>query len=514
MMWIFQSAPNCCLSATSHRMDLFIDLFTSYRPQRLAQVVEKYFGGNPSVSQGSNGSVTSSTLQPDQLADFYGQLQGFLREESHAAQSLFGQQAVSSLMCLLLEKIMLPLAGPMRARYSPTAYPIVEKFTSRIAPLLVGSGEADLLRSLRACYSTFLDKRDVLIDYESHALQGDLETILDEVHFDTRPVSSTAGGLSILSGDEVTAGEGPDLQLFDSDDISAVFESYAASLCKAVDKTYRSFAESILRSVGFMGGLPARQYVRFLSPVLSQHIKTLLLRVDLLRVAGSMPLQNPADVSYSHSTEEQQAEAARIAKEFRMSDMGISKGKVLLQCALRVFLSAGALCRHFTSLEQLAAEQLDIVYQNLFTEGSSVSLVVRMLASGNADTAVTSVGGAVAAAILKEDATAESELRAFLTAVSRRTTSSVAQGVLSSSLVPLGKFKQAAERFLFDLATHAPQAHLQELHSDELWVAEGEVSEDQQEQMLPQQAFTQVTWTTPTANEWTCNAHLSPLFCC
>lgn len=479
----------------SNRTDLFLDIYTSYRPNKLAKVVEKYFG--PSASQGS--------LLPDQIADFYGQVHGFLVEEAQAVGGLFGKDAVPSMLCTLQEKIMYPLLEPMKARYTAADYAVVEEFSRRVAPLLAGASDEDLVRTFRVTYGSFLSNSDILIGSEDSLLQNGLKEVLSRVCFDTRSASAS-GGFSVLD-DDITGGE-VDLSMFDSDDISLVFEKYGEALGVAIDDTKICFAESIMRSVGFMGGLRARKYVRFLSPVMSQHMKCLLMRIDELRVGGSMPsyesgvagasVRKPegGDDAPGGQSEEQYAAAARIAKEFRMAEMGLSKGRTLLPCALRVFQAAGAMCRHFTALELLATEHLDKAYENLFADsrgslGQVVNQAMTDRVSGKEDSSV-SIGGALAAALLTEDAHAQAELRAFLTALTRRTATSVTQSVFASSVGILSKFKHSAEQFLFDLTVFGPEMHLRDLHQDVQWTAEGEVSADQEDGLLPQQAFTQV----------------------
>jgi hypothetical protein len=473
---------------------LFLDIYTSYRPNKLAKVVEKYFGS--SAGQGS--------LSPVQIADFYGQVHGFLSEEAQAVAGLFGKDAAPGLLCTLQDKIMHPLLEPMKARYTAADYAVVEEFSRRVAPLLVGAAEEDLVRTFRVTYGSFLSSSDILIGSEGSLLQKDLKQALAGVRFDTRVAPSA--GFSVLD-DDSSCGE-VDLSMFDSDDISAVFEKYGESLGMAIDNTKVCIAESIMRSVGFMGGLRARKYVRFLSPVMSQHMKSLLLCIEELRVAGSMPSCDGGESTTASSSggaavdasgrasEDQYATASRLAKELRMGEIGLSKGKTLLPCALRVFRSAGAMCRHFTALELLATDQLGKAYENLFAENrAGLGQVVRQVGfdrSAGRDDVSVSIGGALAAAVLTEDGHAQAELRAFLTALTRRTSTSVTQSVFSSSLGTLAKFKQSAEKFLFDLTILVPEVYLRDLHGDEQWVAEGRVSPDQEDSMLPQQAFTQV----------------------
>jgi len=248
--------------------------------------------------------------------------------------------------------------------------------------------------------------------------------------------------------------------------------------------------------------------------LLSQHLKTFTTKIEELRSAACLGDNQNERVANSQSpgfhngeTESTSANTNGSMKLYGLAELGTSKGRVLLPSALQVFRAASVMNHEFLMLERVASEQLENVYSQLFNE-YSLKDVVKMIASkstsevrGSGKTAAfnttkesdISIGSALAAISLRQDAEAESELKAFLLASTRLTVSSVTQSVFSASLSALIKFKITAELYLFDLSTYAVAAYLKDLHQDQTWessVDEGdEVIEDD---LLPQQAFTQV----------------------
>jgi hypothetical protein len=497
----------------------FIDIYTTCRPQKLESTC--------------NDCFKSTTTTATQIPEFYGHIYGFLAEESETIAFLFGEDEVSNLLCILLENIMTPLQSSMVRRYNAADYATVEEFSKRIAPLLVNASEENLLKGLSSVYACFLQNLNMLLNTEGKWIRVALQDSVAMVQLGKTHESAISNSLSDTGMDFED-----DEDVMDAEDVSLLFESFGKSLATSVESSCEAVLTSLERSLSFLGGLRARRFLRFLVPLMSQHLKSFTGKIEELRAAAGFVSgrggSSGTDQSLSSSSSAAAAAPSTLSRDLKrygIEDLGTSKGRVLLPSALQVFRAASAMDHQFLVLERAASEQLEKVYNQLFNE-YSLKEIVGMIASNSSNnpknnskmsfTSATkdirvSIGSALSALTLRQDKEVESELKAFLTASTRLTVSSVTQSVFSASLNSLIKLKTTAEEYLFDLATYAPEAYFKELHLDQAWGAtqqaddsdassdadENDVDEDN---LLPQHAFTQVLLI--VVNVWTRCVHI------
>ena len=482
-----------------HRSQDFIEIYTTYRPQKLENICNDCF----------KSTVTTST----QIPVFYGHIYGFLAEESKNIAFLYGEDEVSNLLCILLEKIMTPLQSAMVQRYKASDYSTVEEFSKRIAPLLENANDDYLFKGLSSVYACFLQNLNMLLNTEGKWIRVALEESVSSLQLGKSRTTKVAvsnnlsdTGMDFEEDDEV----------LDSDDVTSLFESYGSSLVTSVDVSCESVQTSLVRSLSFLGGVRARRFLRFLVPLVSQHLKTLTGKIEELRAAAELSGAGRRAVETSASSVASSAIRGDLQR-YGIEDLGTTKGRVLLPSALQVFKAASLMNHQFLVLERVASEQLEKVYSQLFNDSSLKDIINKLSTNVSGDSKGSnlpsysssaalkdtdvSVGSALAALILRQDTEVESELKAYLIASTRLTVSSVTQSVFSASLSSLIKFKTTAEEYLFDLTTVAPEAYLKDLHLDQSWEAsqvaeEGDSDMDEnavdEDNLLPQHAFTQV----------------------
>ena len=467
-----------------------MDIYTTYRPQKLENACNECF--------------KSSTTTPTQIPIFYGQIYGFITEESENIAALFGEDEVSDLLCILLEKIMTPLQSAMAQRYTASDYSTVEEFSKRLAPLLVTASDENLFKGLSSVYSCFLQNINMLLNTEGKNIRVILQNSVDSLKLHKLSEKETTNSLTDTGMDF------EDEDNLDTDDVTLLFENFGISLATTVGESCENIKETLVKSLAFLGGLRSRRFLRFLVPLLSQHLKSLTAKVDELHTAAGLTKSNIGD----KSTAGLGSSITQDLKRFGIEDLGASKGRVLLPSALQVFKAASIMNQQFLVLERTASEQLERVYGQLYNDYSLKDVVYMISTSSESEkggkgaysaivskNASVSIGSTLAASILRQDQEADSELKAYLIASTRLTASSVTQSVFSASLTSLIKFKSSAEEYLFHLMVFAPESFLKDLHLDQCWRAHQQIedgsidAEDDvidEDNLLPQQVFTQV----------------------
>lgn len=446
-----------------------------------------------------NGTAAASKTQ---IPQFYGHIYGFLADEAENIAILFGKDEVSNLLCILIEKIMNPLQAAMAQRYTASDYSTVEEFSKRIAPLVVNANDEYLLKGMSSVYACFLQNSNMLLNSEGKwirvALQNTIASLKLGKSVDSSEVNTLSNtGIDFDDEDEV----------LDADEVTELVESYGRSLATSAAESSQSIQTSIVRSLSFLGGLHSRKFLRFLVPLVSQHLKAFTGKIEELRRAACLGDCNDAPQSDTTSST-----LNSDLKRYGLADLGTSKGRVLLPSALQVFRAASVMNHQFLILERAASEQLEKVYAQLFSSHTLKDVVAIIASRSSTDIksgkgsyvkdADVSIGSSLAAVTLRQDSEVESELKAFLLASTRLTVSSVTQSVFSASLTSLIKFKVTAEQYLFDLTTCAVESYFKELHLDQVWesspLGDNEMNDDpeaeeiDEDNLLPQHVFTQV----------------------
>lgn len=446
------------------------------------------------------------------MPEFYGRIYGFLSEEAENISSLFGDKPedVSNLLCVLLEKIMTPLHAAMTERYKASDYATVETFSKRIAHLLMHASSDYLLKGLSSVYSCFLQNLNMLTNTEGKWIRVALHDSVSSLQLGSSQSASSVSTASATDINLADTGMEMDLEdeVLDEEDVMLIFESFGTSLATSVEVSCEAVQASLVRGLSFLGGLRSRRFLRFLVPLVSQHLKGFTSKVEELRAASDLSRGGKAEIDFTGKGQASLSVAlSSDTKRYGIQDMGTSRGRVLLPSALQVFKAASIMNHQFLVIERVASEQLEEVYNQLFN-GHSLKEIVGIIASHSSTSTSTgvnvSIGSALASLSLRQEAEMESELKAFLTASTRLTVSSVTQSVFSASLSSLIKFRNTAEEFLFDLTTFSIEAYLKDLYLDQAWgnsddgaENEGEMSDDErnsfdEDNLLPQHAFTQV----------------------
>jgi hypothetical protein len=516
-----QPSDSSPIPPPSCREDSFTQIYALNRPNKLRGLIEACFhsSSSPYASE-----VNTALLHSHKIPELYGQLNGFLFDESVTLLSLFPPETVPELLCLLAQSSLRLLHEAGRAKFLSTDFLTVEEFTKKTSNLLHGASETSLFQSYSLLYEPFLQQPSLFLDTESPQLQEGLVTALQTIQFDLRAAVGT-DSLSLLLGDEEEdsphvsrSGAGPssgsvqlDLSAIDADDIALLFRQYAQLMVGAIHESFQLLQAVLVRGLKYLSGLRAKSLLRYLAPLCTQQMKALISKIEELRIAsclqtigtGAGEERREEPLGSASSSSSSSMSAASVAKQLSTHDLSSSsaRGKILLSCALEILSTAGTVCRLFSGLEALATEQLEKLFTALFVEPLTLKQAVALQATASSSsTSASAVGTTFVSALLRHEPEMESEMKAFLTASTRRSSTMITQSVFSLALPWVQRYKTIAEKYFFDLLTSAPEDSLRHLHQETIWSIareekeqrgqEGEEGEDLNR--LPQQMLTQV----------------------
>jgi hypothetical protein len=457
-------------------------------------------------------------LHTHKIPELYGQLNGFLFDESVTLLAIFPPETVPDLLCLLAQNSLKLLHEVGLTRYLSVDFLTIDEFAKKSSNLFQGASESSLLQTYSLLYEPFLQQPNLFVESESTQVQEELAKILSAIQFDLNAI--LADSLSLLDDDDGTSKSGQissqvDLSTIDAEDISLLFGQYAQRVVSSIHETFQTFESQVSRGLlHYLSGMRAKAILlKYLSPLCSQQVKALVAKIEELRIASCLQTADSARLSGEDKFPTQSGNgssltALSVAKQLSTHDLSSSsaRGKILLSCALTVLATAGMVCRLFSGLESLAADQLEVILTSLFQEPLTLRQAVTLCSSQThslSSSTTSPIGTALVSSVLKSEPETESELRAFLaTAASTRRGSSntvITQSVFSAASPWIQKYKLTAEKYFFDLLISAPEDYLRELHKESLWNLEEQEQEtktlesfDDDATRLPQQMLTQV----------------------
>lgn len=447
-----------------------------------------------SSSYGSD--VNSAILHTHKIPELYGQLNGFLFDESVTLFALFPPETVPDLLCRLIQNSVNLLHAAGKTKYLSVDYLTIDEFSTKSANLVQGATEHSLFKTYSVLYEPFLLQPNLFVESESPQIQEELLRILSTIQFDYNSVMSDS---LLFDDDEKAARSTADLDLstLDADDISILFNQYAQQMLRSIQEIFQTFESLLIRGLKYLSGMRAKVLIKYLAPLCTQQTKFLISKLDELRIASCMQV---TEISREEKKDDSVSlignnniSAVSIAKQLSSHDLSTSsaRGRILLSCALLILSTAGMICRLFSKLESTSTDLLEQVFTILFQESLTLSQAVMMTSAGEQSPAI---GTAIVSCFLKNEHEIEAEIKAFLSASTRRSNSLITQSVLSSVTPWILKYKLTAEKYFFDLLISTPDDYLRDFSQESIWNSESIRSEFEGEDhtRLPQQVLTQV----------------------
>lgn len=417
--------------------------------------------------------------------------------------------------------------GILNLYNNPKYYLLIEEFSKKFLQLIASKTPPEIDQdsefhkilndTIFQIYYPLIVNKDTLVAHEARYLKKHLLKSLSNVAFKKVSTSKPSGWKhnqeelnsdNFLDDDNLLSLDGSVASNFLTDghmDASGVFEQYGRQFVKSIEDMFTLFGDIIPSSIRYMGGMYSKTFLRVLSPILSQHIKSLIYKVDELRVAACLPVgnnqlsmdSNIGAVSITASVGSggdslEFAEATAIAKHFNIADMGSTKGVSLLASSLSILQGTGSLVKQLKALERNANDLLENVFVDLFSNNTESALLVTMRHLNSSVSSTTSIGCILASHLLKQERDAELELRAFLAAFTRQSSASVPQTVFGSVIPAVSKLRLSAEKYFFQLATLATQSYMHNIHQTSSWTSSSDNTDLYDGSILPQQAIRQV----------------------
>lgn len=478
------------------REDQFIALYTRNRPNKLRPFIDACF---QSSSYGSD--VNAVILHTHKIPELYGQLNGFLFDESVTLRALFPSEVVPDLLCGLIQNSVNLLYAVGMTRYLSVDYFTIDEFSVKSANLVLGAPEVSLYKTYSLLYEPFLQHPNLFVESEAPQIQEDLQRILSSIQFD---LNSMMADSLLFEEDESKPSRSAtelDFATIDADDITILFNQYAQQLHRSIEEIFQTFESVSVRGLKYLSGMRAKVLIKYLATLCTQQTKSLISKVDELRIASCMQVTESAREEKRDDSLNQYGSgtlsASSIAKQLSSHDLSTStaRGRILLSCALLILSTAGMICRLFSKLEATCTDHLEQIFSNLFLDSLTLSQAVFITATQDPHLSSSAeIGPTIVSCYLRNDPEMETELKAFLSASIRRTNSIITQSVLSNVAPWISKYKLTAEKYFFDLLISTSDDYLRDFSRETIWNSDKTVSEFESEDYarLPQQVLTQV----------------------
>jgi hypothetical protein len=460
------------------------------------------------------------------LATFYGKVTGLLLEEETNAATLFEQDRVPDILCLMIQSAMklmcdsntntntesknmttnfleTPYAKDLPQHKLVEVYGVTEEFARRTFKIFKNASSKCLADSLDSVFRPFWDHLPIFMENEAILAAKALSENLKNVMLIKNGYGSDTGAASGTVLDD----QGGEIEPF------AILDNFTEEVLLAAE----GFADIILTSLKRCSSLFAGYHIQFIVETLlsslANHILVLSGRVNELHNAFGLDetitnTDGRSGVINSGSDSDRKSSLDLYSKlRAEGSDAAMTgRANDLLPYALRSLQAAGKIMANLQIVENAVRDCFEEILENLGNLPVTSNIAISAYLN---DTSEVSFGSVYAGHMLGKDSEALSRLRILISGADTTSRISTSASMLVSTTtsnynnVPLplkvfrtttdaaAQFTRIAGSLLLEICIALPRKSLAHVSSEAIWASRLSTQIDPVD-ILPQLSFTQV----------------------